>query len=209
MVVNKIKSKDIATVIICLTVCFGIMACEDKDNGDEIDDKNGYFNTKTANFTFKKVDKGVETTEAAMWDDHGKLYRFDTESLSSIVDETTGKGYCLIHTNKTYFELSDDMISTLLESRAIHKFHDNPSASGYQKLPNRTIAGKECEVYSYAYGGLTYTIGGWNNLMFFMGIFGTMEENNLTIDETNTATSYSEFVPTNSFMVPSDYTLRE
>jgi hypothetical protein len=141
-----------------------------------------------------------------MWDDYGKLYRIGDTNDATILDEKAGKAWSLDHGDKTYIEFSASFYDGILAGRNAFKYKDNPNMPGYQKLPNRTILGKECTVFSTTAAGITTTFGGWNEIEFFRERSGTVA--GIEINEIRTATSYSETVPANSFKVPSDYTLR-
>jgi len=70
---------------------------------------------------------------------------------------------------------------------------------GYKKLSNRTVAGKSCTAFSFTNDSKTTTLAGWKGLLFFK------EEP----ESSFLATSFSETVPANSFVIPSDYKLVE
>ena len=193
---------------------FSSCSNDDKDNGSNNNGgtpSTGVYKVKTANITYDLVENGILTrTETVMWDDYGKLYRIGDAETASIVDEKAGKGWSLDHREKTYIEYSATFYEMALAGRNAFKYKDNPNMPGYQKLPNRTIAGKECTVYSTAVEGITKVHGSWNEIPFLKEETGVLVvgEHSITLNETYTATSYSETVPANSFKVPSDYTLR-
>ena len=193
--------------VTCLAAMTMFSGCKDKNAGnDEGTPTNGAFKVKSAVMTFKKVDSGVETTETVMWDDYGKLYRIGDDETATIIDEKAGKGYGLDHKNKTYIVLSEWLYSTVITGRNAWKFVDGTNMPAYQKLPNRTIADKDCSVYSTTSSGVTTIYGGWNEIQFLREESGVLEGTGITVSESYTAISYSETVPAGSFTVPSDYT---
>jgi len=92
-----------------------------------------------------------------MWDDYGKYWRLEENDGATIVDEKAGKGYSLNLKKKTYIQLSEDIYSFAKMGRDLFKFSNSTGMPAYQKLPNRTIAGKDCTVYSTTSSGITTT----------------------------------------------------
>ncbi len=195
-----------ALAILAITA-MSCASCGDKNNGGEEEvPTGGYFKMKSANITFKKIDNGDETPYYVIWDNYGKLYRIGDDKHVSVIDETTGKGFSLSIANKRWSDVSASYVSSMLTGRMSMKFADSPTVPGYKKLPNRTVAGKDCVVYSTTYGGITTVLGGWNGIKLLEEQTGTIDGTSIVVNESFTATSFSETVPANSFVVPSDYT---
>jgi len=155
---------------------------------------------KSGNMAFKLTENGKEQDANFIFDDNGAHFRIELGDECTIADATTKKAYKLNQANKTYYEEDSFAVFFTLylfiypgDSEVVKDY------PGYKQLPNRTIAGKNCTVYSYTDKSNTITLGGWGGLVFFK------EEPKSTF----TVTSFSETIPENSFTIPSDYQLVE
>ena len=151
---------------------------------------------KSGNMAFKITEKGQERNANFIFDDYGASFRIEWGNESTIVDAATKKAYNLNHTNKTYSEANS--FAALLSLYLFTYVGDDPIAKEYQdykKLPNRTIADKNCKVFSYTQKSATITLGGWRGLLFL----------NEDSGKSFIATSFTETIPENSFTVPPDY----
>ena len=142
-----------------------------------------------------------------MWDDYGNYWRLEDNKGATHVDEKAGKGYSLNLQKKTYTKLDESIYSFAKMGRDLFKFSNSTDMPAYQKLANRTLAGKDCTVYSTTSSGITTTYGGWNGIMLLKEESGVLAGTGIKVNTSLTATSYSETVPAGSFSVPSDYKL--
>ena len=210
---QKTKWRTVAAIVAYLAVTAMFSGCKNKNAGGntvvnvEETPVKGAFKVKTATIAFKKADKGEETTHTIMWDDYGNYWRLEDSDGATIVDEKSGKGYSLNLLKKTYTKLDESIYSFAKMGRDLFKFSTGTGMPAYQQLPNRTIAGKDCTVYSTTSSGITTIYGGWNGILFLKEESGVLEGTGITENNSLTATSYSETVPAGSFAVPSDYKL--
>jgi len=182
----------IAVMSIAMIGCFGN---KNKSEGDK------RLSVKSAYIIFENVEKGVvEERTHIMWDDYGKLYRSGKEENYTVLNEHIGKMF-LVERGK-YVELDKSFYSVGIMGIKSSGYFENKSAPDYTKLPNRTIAGKDCSVWSFTTEGITTTIGGWNGIIFLREDKGFIESVGVKIDMTLTAISFSEKVPPNSFDAP-------
>ena len=73
-----------------------------------------------------------------------------------------------------------------------------------KKLPNVTIAGKDCESYSYTAAGVTSVFAGWNNILLMQeqeNQFGGTFSRAVSIEE-------NPVIPAEKFTVPSDIEIK-
>ncbi len=186
---------------------FSAIGCNKNNPEEENNQSQNTFNVKSAKITYEKVFMGNTEIKYDLWDNYGKLYRTGDDKGATIVIEENEKGWVLTHSDKTYTILEPSAVSLILSGRSGGVFIDKPSQPNYKKLPNRTIAGKNCDVYSFEIGGLTTTLAGWNGIVFSKEEKGIV--NGIHVDMSFTALDYSETIPDNSFKVPSDYALAQ
>lgn len=153
---------------------------------------------KKGNLVFSTVENGKAQTATFIFDDFGAAFRIEVGNECTVADAATQKAYKLNSANKTYSE--EDYAAVRL--RLQHFFYIGEDATvkkfpDYKKLPDRTVAGKDCTVFSFTDQSKTITIGEWRGLLFLKESQGN----------TFTATSFSETIPENSFSVPSNYQL--
>ena len=201
--------RNVATIVACLAVITIFAGCPGSNPKDPVNNGNGTFKVKTATIAFKKADKGVETTNTIMWDDYGNYWRLEDNKGATHVDEKAGKGYSLNLQKKTYTKLDESIYSFAKMGRDLFKFSNSTGMPAYQKLANRTIAGKDCTVYSTTSSGITTVYGSWNGILLLKEESGVLAGTGINVNTSLTATSYSETVPVGSFSVPSVYTLSE
>jgi hypothetical protein len=170
-------------------------------NETQNDDKQSMgFKMKSGHVTYQVVEGEKEGILNFIFDDYGARIRFEAEEGCSIGDATNQKAYMLNHADKTYSEV--DAFAAFFVLYMFIYPGDNPIVKeypSYQELPNRSIADRECTVFSYSQSKGTSTFGGWQGLI----LFSEDPKRKLT------AISFSETVPENSFTVPENYKLIE
>jgi len=172
------------------------MICTAQKSGDQSNKVR--LSVKSGNIAYKVTQDGKDQVANFIFDDYGSYFRIEMGGECSIADATAHKAYRLYRGTKTYIEEDPSAVFRAL-SFFLHT-GDNKLAKEYQgfkKLPNRTIADKDCSVYSFINDSKTITVAGWKGLLF----------SKETPKESFTATSFSETIPENSFTVPSDYKL--
>jgi len=191
------KMKAIFKISISMAILMiATMVCNAQNGGGQ---SNGVgIKVKSGNLAFKMVEDGQEEMANFIFDDYGASFRLEFNDECSIADATAQKAYKLNHADKTYSE--EDSFSVLFSLYLLLYVGDNEIAKeypGYKKLSNRTIAGKSCTAFSFTNDSKTTTLAGWKGLLFFK------EEPKSSF----LATSFSETVPANSFVIPADYKL--
>jgi hypothetical protein len=183
-----------------------VAGCGKDNGGDDPDDPNvpggstaGLFKIKQATVVYDVLEGMKKNT--LYFDDNGKKMRIDEEyetfdlpGTIYILDEVAGKAYKLNVGSKTYEEVT---VASLMNERRTHFFDETSYTSN--KFPSTTevIAGKSCKVFTITSSGHTAIYGGWNDIMFLMG---------LDDGDVYRALSFSETIPANIFTIPSDYT---
>ena len=172
------------------------MICMAQKSGDQ--SNRVRLRVKSGNIAYKVTQDGKEQVANFIFDDFGSYFRIEMGGECSIADATANKAYRLYNGTKTYIEEDPSAVF-----RALNFFlhtGDNKLAKDYQgfkKLPNQTIADKECSVFSFTNDSNTITVARWKGLLF----------SKETPRESFVATSFSETIPADSFTVPADYKL--
>jgi len=172
------------------------MICMAQKSGDQ--SNRVRLSVKSGNIAYKVTQDGKDQVANFIFDDYGSYFRIEMGGECSIADATANKAYRLYSGTKTYIEEDPSAVFRAL-SFFLHT-GDNKLAKDYQgfkKLPNQTIADKECSVFSFTNDSKTITVARWKGLLF----------SKETPKESFVATSFSETVPENSFTVPADYKL--
>jgi len=158
------------------------------------------FKVKSGNMAFVITENGKERNANFIFDENGKHFRIETGDECTIADGTTKKVYKLNLADKTYYE--EDSFGVFFTLYLFLYAGDSEIVKdypGYAKLPDRTIAGKNCTAFSYTDKSNTATAAGWKGLVFYKQ----------DARSTFTATAFSETIPENSFVIPTDYQLVE
>ena len=187
-----------------LTSCIMFVGCGD-DDPEEYDDGILYEfgiekGTVTYRYTvFRPEQDDIVQTQIMAFDKKGKQFRLSLGSIVYIDDAIANKFYQINTITETYTE-SD--YSEIMGSYLYLGDHEwlSPEHTQLTKEPNKTIAGKDCTVYSLSQFGETYEWGGWNRIIFWM--------NPVTVggNDRLEAISFSEEIDANIFTVPSHYT---
>ena len=155
---------------------------------------------KSGTLVFNVTENGKEQSATFTFDNYGADFRVESGDEVSIASGSTHKAYKLNHANKTYSE--ENYFSARLQLRLFFFTGDDAAVKKfpeYKKLPNRTVAGKDCMVFSFTDKSQTITVGEWKGLLFLKESQG----NDFM------ANSFSETVSESAFTVPSGYKLAE
>jgi len=173
------------------------MVCMAQKSGDQ---SNGIrLKVKSGNIAYKVTTQGgKEQVANFIFDDFGNYFRIEMNGECSIADAVANKAYRLYSGTKTYVEEDPAAVFRAL-SFFLHTGDNNIAKDyqGFKKLPNQTIADKDCVVFSFTNESRTITVARWKGLLF----------SKETPKESFVATSFSETIPENSFTVPADYKL--
>ena len=140
--------------------------------------------------------------EHKQYDPYGTIF---TERIY-IKNDVDKKYYVLFPPDMTYAETSlvDQVVNYFYYDYNGTRWWDNGSGDSFKKLPNRTIAGKDCNVCSVSDGDSSNEYAGWNRILFYKksGISASSD----WFDEIITATDFLETIPPDSFTLPGGYT---
>jgi len=213
--VRRMANFSIRALIMILVVGLATVSCktsdDDDDDGDGQQLEGFMYGVKKGTIVYKISDwydeEATIETHTVIFDDNGKRTRLETgDDDIMIFDAIAGKMYILYPSDKEYLEMSYSGYGLL--GAYLYLGDDLNSAwrhfPGFKKLSNKTIAGKNCTVYSWSADGVTVEWGGWNRITFwcqsYEGAPGSSGSSRLE------ATSFKETIPDNSFTPPSDYT---
>jgi len=163
-----------------------------------------YFNIKSATVVYAATSYSDFTGDMKIsFDNYGKKFRYETSESIFIFDEDAKTSYILMPDMKTYMESPTDISSIRHAFMYLGDATENvwQHYDNYKKETDRTIAGKNCSVFSWNDSGEDFMWGGWNTITFIYSttINGTTEQFE--------AKSIAESANANDFIVPADYTL--
>ena len=130
------------------------------------------------------------------FDKKGKLFRLSFGSIVYIDDAIANKFYQINTFTETYTESDYSGIMALYLYHGDHEWQ-SPAYAHFTKEDNKTVAGKNCTVYSWSSSGLRVEWGGWNRILFW--------NQPRTDNDRLEATSFSEEIDADSFTVPPGY----
>jgi|GEM_PF-2934581 len=211
--VRPLANFSIRALVMFLIVGLTAVSCG-KTNDDDDDDNEqlegfmygvnkGTIEYKSTSFHGSEVLSSEKHT--IIFDDKGQRSRLEIEGSEEVLifDAIAKKYYILMPYAKEYIEMPYSGYGLL--GAYLYLGDDLNSVwkhySGFKKLSNKTIAGKNCTVYSWSYGGESVECGGWKRITFWLqsssasGYSSRLE-----------ATSFKETIPGNSFTPPADYT---
>ena len=200
--------------LLAITIVLVIFSCKSKpgvNTGDE--------NQVTETYSFHKygIKSGIVTYEIDMMDMKKKqILYFDDYGIKEAEENYEGEEvkvinlcdgkemYSLHPSQKTAY--SNGSCSRGIAYRfawdEISKEDQNTKA---KKTSNMTVAGKDCESYSYDMGSSTAVYAGWQNINLYL------KTSSQTVEVIQKAIKIEENVeiPANKFQVPSDYEIKE
>jgi len=205
-------------VVACLAVSIMFSGCK-KDDGDKNQNQNQnpvidyLYGVEKGTIVYKKTswyddDEPEVVTQKVIFDKQGKQFRLeDGEGYVYIADDIAKKFWMISLSEEKYWEM--DNASAGFNTAYLYWGDDLNSIwskqPGYKKESNKTIAGKNCTVYSWNSDGEKYEWGGWSRITFWMHSYeGSPGSDGATKLE---ATSFTESIPSgNNFLPPSDFT---
>lgn len=194
-------------VIVCVGVFVGVMvivAGFSTLNAQQVKKYQTQSGIVTFESTLTMGKMVMKTKSVVYFDDYGIKECKDTYDLDGSVKETyfsDGKDlYLVIYAEKTVYKRGPAYRGTE------YRFDWNEIArSGKaKKLPNMTVAGKNCEAFELTARGGINTYAGWNNICLYIG---TSQKN---MNVVNQAVKFEENakVPAEKFKIPAGFALK-
>ena len=141
-------------LLLIVTAALLMAACgkdDDKPNPGPGDGAGLYFGIKAATVVYNYLSGDENHEMRIVFDDYGKKFRWETGNVIYIANEDAKTFYALMPEEKKYMELPASM-ATSWRMAFMYLGDDVNSAwkyhPGFTKLSNKTIAGKNCTVYS-------------------------------------------------------------
>jgi hypothetical protein len=167
------------------------------------------YDIKSGIITFENIQQvsGVNIfrgKDIIYFDDYGMKECKETYNNGELTESFLSDGkklVRLIHENETAFNagLSNHGTENRFDWNEVEQ--NNMDTIKLKKLPNETIAGKDCEVFSQIVNGLTMKYGGWNHI-YLLNESDFKDRSRITravkIEENVT-------VPADKFIVPNGY----
>ncbi len=155
------------------------------------------YQVKSGVVTFDTEMMNIKGKEVLYFDDFGAKELLEKYKSGKLVEATLGDGtsmYKIKYDQKAAYKMGD-------ASRGVaYKFDYNEisksdQATKVKKLANITIAGKECESYTYESGGNITTFAGWKNICLLKAQktkYGTSTTKAIAVEE-NASISNEKF----------------
>ncbi len=167
-----------------------------------IQPKAGHFEIKSCKITYEYTGM-MQGTDILYFDDYGETVVLVQNRPSEMLGgnktiiykdkKTTIINHNRKNAAKSAFRVKDTEPPTIATS-------SNREAEGFEKLPNETIAGKECEVYKHKTMNVTYWL--WNNIDLRLENYALGKNGYI---KNATAVEVLTSIPNELFMVPEGY----
>lgn len=188
--------------------CLMLTACDKDDNNPNNPDAGGeqselYFSIKAATIVYSTTNVPDFTGDVKIsFDDYGKKFRIEMEKSIRIIDENANIYYILMPESKTYMESANNTPFQFY-FMYLPTWQNFPN---FKKDANQTIAGKNCEIYSWTdntadiiWGNVIW--GGWKGVT----LMSSSTTTNGTPEKIE-AKTFTESANASDFVVPADYT---
>jgi hypothetical protein len=167
----------VALAALFFTALYSKPAIAEKTNGEEIVQKeqpgkanaNRKYKIKSGIITFETSVARLKGKEILYFDDYGNKELLEKYTGDKLKEVTLADGttmYKIKPDQKTAYKMGD-------ANRGLaYKFdwdeiETQTQETKAKKLANITVAGKDCESYTYENKGMTTTFAGWNNICLF------------------------------------------
>jgi len=216
---RNLMNFNIRILAMALIISVAAASCGgDKDENENDPDIEGFMygvkaGTIVYSYTYwsgSPVAMPFEETHKITFDNSGKRMRLErlfSDAYDIVIyDLIAEKKYILYPEAKVYYEIpypdyGELYIYLFLGDDYNSEWRNLP---GFSKQANKTIAGKNCTVYSWTDDGQTFEWGGWNRISFWMHVYTGAPETNYSYRME--ATSFNENTPpASSFEPPVDY----
>jgi len=118
---------------------------------------------------------------------------------------------------ESFFSDGKNLYLTIYAEKAVYKrgtafrgteykfdWNEIKSSGKAKKLPNMTVAGKNCEAFELEVKGNINTYAGWNAICFYMGV----NQKNMNVISKAVKFEENAVVPADKFKVPAGFTLK-
>jgi hypothetical protein len=161
---------------------------------------------KSGIVTFEVVMVGMKSKEILYFDDYGMKELQEKYEEGKLVEASLADGKTMykIKYDKKIAYKTGDAVRGLAYKFDWNEIPAKDQGTKAKKLPNMTVAGKNCESYSYDSGSAKTTYAGWNNICLFFEqkmSFGNSTTKAVKVEE-NVA------IPADKFKVPAGFTVQ-
>lgn len=180
-----------------------LQGCSKKTDSDDSNnpDLSATYQVKQGVVAYRSVKDGETEYITMTFDDYGRFQRIEYPGKSEvmIVDIKAHKQYVIDTEKSEYLEMPYyvDFVSFFL-----YQYDDLylqfGAMSGFSKQANKNIAGKDCSMYSGKDDDEPFIVGGWKRILFYLRLESA-------IGDVFEATSFTDKIPDNSFVVPAGY----
>jgi hypothetical protein len=200
-----------------------VFSCSDKKSGetktgdtiqtDTVSDASVVkkYPVKSGTVTFETLievgDTKINEKKMLYFDEYGMIEAEETYEGGSLTSTMLSDGkdiYNLVHADKSAYR------SAQASAGVAYKFDWNALSQSdkdsgkFKKLPNETVAGKDCEAYVMEDNGTKTKFAGWNNITLLI------EQESAGMKSTTKAIKVEEgTVPAGKLSLPADYTVKE
>jgi hypothetical protein len=165
------------------------------------------YGIKSGIVTFESTGFGIKTRTVLYFDDFGSIeaeekYDLDNEVRESSFCDGTNR-YTIIYEDKTAYNKGTCFrgIAYRFDWNEVSKADSKYNA---KKLPNISVAGKDCESFTLESSGNTMTYAGWNNICLLL------DQTSQYGDITHRAVSFEEnpTIPAGKLSIPADFQIK-
>jgi hypothetical protein len=194
---GKMKRVVVFAVIMLMAVGFSFLQAQQVK---KYQTKSGIITFET---TIKMGKMEMKSKAVVYFDDFGMKECRDTYNGDTVKESFFSDGknlYLVIYAEKAVYKRGVAFRGTE------YKFDWNEiqRSGDVKKLPNMTIAGKDCEAFELNVKGNINTYAGWNNICFYIGT----NQNNMNVVSKAVKFEENANVPAEKFKIPAGFTLK-